>query len=486
MEYAPANTKWQMPVRSFSPLDKNSFAYETVVKRWPTILTQIISTVSTEVHNLTVGPDAYSSRSQEKINEGKVIIQKISSIKHDMSRDKPLDLIEEDGGSNIDVYNDCLRPGLEDRDDAQPWTWFKTSWLFAECYLYRRIRNFFAMTRHWKEYDPFFAQKEETYKSSSAAIVHLAKSIEGLKSQPGLKKDFEEQESPLEIMFYEMAQANLWGNATDLSLLVDLKYEDIQKLQSVGKAAQEANAKFILRNDLPMVWDHLKRMKGGRVDFVLDNAGFELYTDFIFADFLLTFTDFVDEVVFHPKTIPWFVSDVLPADFIWAIDVLQDTSFFAQHTDKMTKEDQDALTAMSARWQSYVADGKFKLSVPLDTKLGQKTEIGDYWTGPYSYQHLPEKDPKLLEELKKSDLVIFKGDLNYRKLLGDGKWISTTSFEEVLGPLAGEIHCVSLRTNKADNIAGLQPGIEQRLDVEDVRWRVSGKWAVISFSPRTM
>jgi hypothetical protein len=89
-----------------------------------------------------------------------------------------------------------------------------------------------------------------------------------------------------------MAQANLWGNATvglfvpavgvagsphtsppqDLSLLVDLKYEDIQKLQSVGKAAQEANAKFILRNDLPKVWEHLKRMKGGRVDFVLDNG----------------------------------------------------------------------------------------------------------------------------------------------------------------------------------------------------------------------
>jgi hypothetical protein len=49
-------------------------------------------------------------------------------------------LIEEDGGSNIDVYNDCLRPGLEGKDDEKPWTWFKTSWLFAECYLSVMVR----------------------------------------------------------------------------------------------------------------------------------------------------------------------------------------------------------------------------------------------------------------------------------------------------------------------------------------------------------
>ncbi len=36
---------------------------------------------------------------------------------------------------------------------------------------YRRLRNFFAMTRYWDEFDPFFTSKAETYKSSSAAIV---------------------------------------------------------------------------------------------------------------------------------------------------------------------------------------------------------------------------------------------------------------------------------------------------------------------------
>lgn len=55
------------------------------------------------------------------------------------------------------------------------------------------------------------------------------------------------------------------------------------------------------------------------------------------------------------------------------------------------------------------------MSIPLDTPLGAKTGLADYWTGPLGYAHMPEKDPQLVTELAKSDLVIFKGDLNYRK-----------------------------------------------------------------------
>jgi hypothetical protein len=71
----------------------------------------------------------------------------------------------------------------------------------------------------------------------------------------------------------EMIQADLWGNATDLSLLVDLKYEDLQKLQAVGAAAQAEQAKKILRDDLPTVWALLKTLHNDRVDIVLDNGG---------------------------------------------------------------------------------------------------------------------------------------------------------------------------------------------------------------------
>jgi hypothetical protein len=66
-----------------------------------------------------------------------------------------------------------------------------------------------------------------------------------------------------------------WNRAQDLSLLVDLKYEDLQKLQAVGAKAQAENAKYILRNDFSEVWEHVKRQRDARVDIVLDNGGFE-------------------------------------------------------------------------------------------------------------------------------------------------------------------------------------------------------------------
>lgn len=96
-----------------------------------------------------------------------------------------------------------------------------------------------------------------------------------------------------------MIQTDLWGNATDLSLLVDLNYADLQKLQAIGAAAQAEQAKHVLRDDLTKVWDVLKGMKDGRVDIVLDNAGFELYTDLVLADFLVSCTPFVSQVVFQ-------------------------------------------------------------------------------------------------------------------------------------------------------------------------------------------
>lgn len=99
----------------------------------------------------------------------------------------------------------------------------------------------------------------------------------------------------------------------------------------------------------------------------------------------------------------------------WAIDSLADQTFFAEHAQGLQQEDLDTLSALSARWRDHVESGRFKLSVPLDTPIGGETELGGFWTTQYPYQLIPEKDPRLLDELKKSDLVILKGDLNYRK-----------------------------------------------------------------------
>jgi damage-control phosphatase, subfamily III len=87
-------------------------------------------------------------------------------------------------------------------------------------------------------------------------------------------------------VFLELTQICLWGNSTDLSLLINMTEDQIKALQSTGGDALAATEKNILGNHMHKLWDTVKALrskKGGRIDFVLDNAGFELYCDCIYG-----------------------------------------------------------------------------------------------------------------------------------------------------------------------------------------------------------
>lgn len=51
----------------------------------------------------------------------------------------------------------------------------------------------------------------------------------------------------------------------------------------------------------------------------MDNAGFELFCDMIYADFFIM-SGIASEVRFHGKRFAWFVSDVTAPDFSWIIN----------------------------------------------------------------------------------------------------------------------------------------------------------------------
>ncbi|KIJ30183.1 hypothetical protein M422DRAFT_234949 [Sphaerobolus stellatus SS14] len=276
---------------------------------------------------------------------------------------------------------------------------------------YRLMRSYFATTSQWKDYDPFQEQKDETFRSSAAAIyrksrliiLELAHTFAELDQEKAI---LDTDASKLQVLFNEMLQICLWGNATDLSLLTNMTHEDIQKLQSVGRAAQEDRKEFILLDNSDEAWKVLSSVKDGRVDLVLDNAGFEVFTDFLLADFLITHTPYVSKVVFHPKTIPWFVSDVTPKDFYTLVPILLNKSFFADYP--ATAEQQKDLERLVTRWDSYIKSGQFSLSVPQSWKTGQPSELADFWTSPSPYAVLGQEAPALMETFKASDLVIFK------------------------------------------------------------------------------
>jgi hypothetical protein len=82
----------------------------------------------------------------------------------------------------------------------------------------------------------------------------------------------------------------LWGNSTDLSLLINMTEQQIKALQSTGGDHLAATEKNILGNHLHDLWTTVKELRnktGGRIDFVLDNAGFELYCDCVYGERLV-------------------------------------------------------------------------------------------------------------------------------------------------------------------------------------------------------
>ena len=141
----------------------------------------------------------------------------------------------------------------------------------------------FSTSTHWKRYDVFSVQKMSTFRSSRPAVVELAARYNELTKQLSNGQSHaseEEKEQAEKALFTEMCEICLWGNATDLSLLTNLSYEDIQKLQ--GSESRKANEEKILINDFAAAFACLREaQKSGarerRVDIVLDNAGFELF-----------------------------------------------------------------------------------------------------------------------------------------------------------------------------------------------------------------
>ncbi|KAF1851116.1 DUF89-domain-containing protein [Cucurbitaria berberidis CBS 394.84] len=463
--------------------DATSFAHTSARERWPIIITQGIDDVHRSLHG---------TQDEQALSEGKWVVSELAKLKYEVQHDRELTPIPDDGERDIEAYNNELKA----RGNLK---WHSVAWLYAECYLYRRISSIFKQTSKWRSYDLFARQKMSTFKSSRPAVLELAARYKDIVTELEQKhtiqgaKTQEQLEEAEKVLFLEMCEICLWGNATDLSLLTNLSYEDIQKLQ--GSEARKASEKNILVNDLSKAFSILKAAqkqgkKERRVDIVLDNAGFELFVDLILAGYLLA-SGLATNVVFHPKSIPWFVSDVLPADFGALLSALAAPQGFYgtlsdedKHAGKeaapLSDTENASLQFLFENWSGMHAEGQLVL------------RPNDFWTAGGSYWRLPKTEPELYEDLKESELVIFKGDLNYRKLTADAAWSPTTPFTDAIGPMGpgSGIRVLALRTCKADVVVGLPEGEDERIkataggggDSGARKWAWSGKWAVVQFS----
>lgn len=436
-----------------------SFAYPTVHKRWPTILEGAIDDIN-----------QYTSDHPSTNESGVSVIEKLQRLLKDFHDDKNVEEFSEEDiqiKPELGIYN----TELSKFNRQKQVTWLTGPWLYLECYLYQLIDLWIKQTEHLANFDVFGRLKNNTFKQSSFGVLELCKRYEVLARQLAIK---DVDDEALRLLFNEFIDISLWGNATDLSLLAgNVTLEDIKSVQ--GAEVRKKNEEKIIVNDTYSAWKHLQDSSKQRIDIVLDNSGFELFADLCLALFLLD-SGMIKKVVFHCKEIPWFVSDTMPKDFYHLLEQLGDESFFSEIY--ANSEDKSAITFLLAKIQSYISYGQIEIQHNV------------FWTSCENFWMIPEQKG-LYGDLSNSNLIIFKGDLNYRKLTGDLDWDTTTPFMTAIQQLStSKLPVLALRTCKADVVVGLPQGLNEKL-IEEYKkmgneigefWTASGKWAVISFS----
>ncbi|MHC5615815.1 MAG: damage-control phosphatase ARMT1 family protein [Nostoc sp.] len=315
--------------------------------------------------------------------------------------------------------------------------WIDVPWFFAETYFYRLILEITHYFRPgiWQAVDPFQLQKSQGLEASVDSTILLCTQVN--KWLEDAEIDLPQNQTALIALLYFA----LWGNRVDLSLWS--AFEDDRSRFDI-----QNQLTHILVNDASQISELLTLSQGGRIDFVLDNAGFELVCDLCLVDFLLS-SSLVNQVYLHLKPHPTFVSDAMIKD-------VHDTTSFLAATNHQQ------VTSFAQRLEEHIT-------------LGRLVLCEDYfWTSPLPFWEIPNS---LKNELTNASLIIVKGDANYRRLLGDRHWNITTSFADIV--CYSPVPIVALRTLKSEVAVGLKSEVVEKVAKSDHSWLTNGQWGVI-------
>ncbi|MEU3048206.1 ARMT1-like domain-containing protein, partial [Streptomyces sp. NPDC006984] len=159
-----------------------------------------------------------------------------------------------------------------------------------------------------------------------------------------------------------------------------------------------------------------------------------------------------EQVVLHVKHYPYYVSDAMTSD---VVDCLR----------RLTEAPGEASRIGGRLWKAMAAGSL-------------EVRIHPYFCAPLPYEEMPED---LRKEFADAELTILKGDLNYRRLVGDRLWNPTVPFAERTAYFPGSV--AALRTLKSDVIVGLEQGTLDALDRSGAAWRTSGTHGLVQVRP---
>ena len=309
-------------------------------------------------------------------------------------------------------------------------SWLDASWYLAEAFFYRRLLEAvrYFQAGPWRSVDPFASQKQ----------AQQARAVEEFRAVPGELANRQTARA-----FEAMLHSSLWGNRADLSNL------SMRAVPRSGLAARQERHN-IIADDTDRV---LSVLSCGvrRVDLVADNVGMDALSDLALVDFLLS-RGWVDVVVVHLKDRPFFVSDAMVPDVTALLS-------------KLERSPRVTTRQLGERLGTHLKSDRLRLA------------DDSFWATGLMFRDLPSR---ISRELSLADLVILKGDVNYRRLLDDRHWAFTTPMATCGGYFPAQF--LVLRTLKGEILAGLAPGKAESCAREDSAWLTNGERGVIQMS----
>ncbi|RPF37088.1 damage-control phosphatase ARMT1 family protein [Streptomyces sp. TLI_185] len=301
-------------------------------------------------------------------------------------------------------------------------SWYDIPWLWSESYFYRQLLDavgYFG-PGPWQGIDPFRPFK--------LAELDSPETDEELAALDALSADDRDR---------ALLHGSLWGNRADLGF----------RLSAAGAGTAET-APGLVADDSEALWSLLPPTGAGTLCLIADNAGRELVPDLLLIAHLLE-RGRIGRAVLHIKPYPYYVSDATTADVL------------------------DALRRLTGAQGAALKYGRILWAAMTEGRLSLRAH--PFSAGPLPYADMPGD---LRAELATAALTVVKGDLNYRRLVGDRLWAPTTPFADVTAHFPGPV--AALRTLKSDVITGLDLDTEAALvAAEDQRWRTGGTHALI-------
>lgn len=227
----------------------------------------------------------------------------------------------------------------------------------------------------------------------------------------------------------ELLRWSVTGNSTDLSQLAIADMDQISLLVDDCQSVER-----LLNSGLQ------------RVDFVFDNSGMDVLADLLL---IRSICKRCPHVVAHVRPYPMYVSDVTLADMNYLIKTLASASA-------------PPIQLLAVEVMRLLQAGHLAIRASPDLGL------------PICFC---EDGERTLNTFGNTDLVIFKGDLNYRYFVGDRRWPHTTDkgyFANLFGRSA-----IALRTLKSEVIVGLPTETSAKIDQLEPEWLTNGHHGII-------